>query len=345
MATSSLFRIGGKSVFFFSLAALSLGLGCILLSTHLLVIFGFKDSVTPAFYPALNACSLIVAGLVAAIVGYRLLPVLTEAQEQTVDETWRRFQRFQFGAHLCFLGYFLFLMGLCCLIVVVNLLRDDQLMVSGRFQSEKFAMVVTEWQACLDDQRALEQARASGEMAAAFSSLANKVAARKHSLARRIQEMKAELNVLLVLSCGLAVFGSMFFTINTLKEKRSAKEPEFFDQRRFWGELVFRCGEAVLFTILVFWLIWNSQTPQYYTWLPVMALFLGMFIKSAEQVIYGLSDKVLEKARLLLPFEPRKPFVRPETPKPTGATSPGTVAGDANVVAGAAVDVVAGSGH
>lgn len=79
-----------------------------------------------------------------------------------------------------------------------------------------------------------------------------------------------------------------------------AERYEPFDVYRFWGGSFFRAGEAVLFTFTFYFVIWTYAAANL-TWLPVAALFVGMFVKSGEAVVFGLGLRVLAAVEALLP--------------------------------------------
>ncbi|MEM1330810.1 MAG: hypothetical protein AAGG07_09640 [Planctomycetota bacterium] len=117
--------------------------------------------------------------------------------------------------------------------------------------------------------------------------------------ARSQESIKPEqLTFLLILSTLAAVVGSLFFVANSLRKKRDAKQR--FSSEKFWGGLWFRVGEAVLFSLVVFWLIWkNHVTSQQssgadaplldYSWLPILCLLIGMFVTSGEMLIFAIA--------------------------------------------------------
>jgi hypothetical protein len=79
---------------------------------------------------------------------------------------------------------------------------------------------------------------------------------------------------------------------------------EQFDVHAFWSGACFRVGEAVLFTFAFFWLIWTSNRRTEIVWLPVLALFVGMFVKTGEAIIFRLGMRVLSAVESLLPAVP-----------------------------------------
>jgi hypothetical protein len=106
------------------------------------------------------------------------------------------------------------------------------------------------------------------------------------------------------------------------------KTVEPFDAHAFWSGAFFRIGEAVLFTFTFFWIIWSWKSTEYLVWLPVLALFVGMFVKTGETVIFRLGTRILFAADALLPAGPSPraadPARSPAGSPPGGGTpSPG----------------------
>lgn len=97
----------------------------------------------------------------------------------------------------------------------------------------------------------------------------------------------------------LAVSGVLFYVANSLRKKRDAGET--FNYSRFWAGLWFRLGEVSLFTLMLFvisrWQNW--QFPGFF--LPGLALLIGMFVKSGEQLVFGLAERIFAATASLLP--------------------------------------------
>jgi hypothetical protein len=87
----------------------------------------------------------------------------------------------------------------------------------------------------------------------------------------------------------------------TTNEKPKENRSEPFDVHAFWSGAFFRVGEAVLFTFAFFWLIWTSDRRTEVVWLPVLGLFVGMFVKTGEAIIFRLGMRVLSAVEALLP--------------------------------------------
>jgi hypothetical protein len=87
----------------------------------------------------------------------------------------------------------------------------------------------------------------------------------------------------------------------TSAESSHESTAEDFDSHAFWSGAFFRIGEAVLFTLVFFWLIWSSEGTQYVIWLPVLALFVGMFVKTGETIIFNLGMRILYATNAFLP--------------------------------------------
>ncbi len=103
---------------------------------------------------------------------------------------------------------------------------------------------------------------------------------------------------LLLGSTMMAILGALFFIANALRKHRS--EEHRFDADWFWAGFWFRIGEAVLFTYAFFLYFWFKDTS-YYIMMPVLALFLGMFVKSGESLVFGMAQRVLAMAEAAFP--------------------------------------------
>lgn len=106
--------------------------------------------------------------------------------------------------------------------------------------------------------------------------------------------------ILLMISLGMSILGALFFVANSLREKRD--EFEQFDHSGFWSGLWYRLGEAVLFTVVFFLVLRRFYPASGALWLPVLALFLGMFVKSGERLVFGLAKRVFAAVSTLLPI-------------------------------------------
>jgi len=84
--------------------------------------------------------------------------------------------------------------------------------------------------------------------------------------------------------------------------KRDVRPPaEPFEAARFWGGLWFRVGEALLFSLVVFlFAAAPGAGKSGGAWLLLMALLLGMFVKTGESLVAGLADRVFAAARQLV---------------------------------------------
>jgi hypothetical protein len=96
---------------------------------------------------------------------------------------------------------------------------------------------------------------------------------------------------------------------------------EPFDVHAFWSGAFFRIGEAVLFTFAFFWLIWTSDRRTQVVWLPVLGLFVGMFVKTGEAIIFRLGMRVLSAVEALLPSSASPPR-KEKAPTPDAEDAP-----------------------
>lgn len=110
-----------------------------------------------------------------------------------------------------------------------------------------------------------------------------------------------ELGLLLLLSGGNAVLGAMFFVANATRRKREVIEQRLnarlaFNRTSFWGGTWFRAGEAVIFTLVTFHVLWLWVEKEGeivgYAALPLLALLLGMFVKAGEKLMLGIYTRL-----------------------------------------------------
>lgn len=191
----------------------------------------------------------------------------------------------------------------------------------------------------------VDEERFALEVALAKAELAYKRAAEEHELCKK--DCQAALFFLLSTSTLMALFGATFFVVNRVSRKRALVEPdeeaegtstpepshptastpsatqakaerdprERFDSHAFWSGALFRAGEAVLFTFSFFWLFWTSNWSV--IWLPVLGLFVGMFVKTGETVVFQLGERLLLATEAVLPsIKPAKDAGAQATPKP-----------------------------
>ena len=146
------------------------------------------------------------------------------------------------------------------------------------------------------------------------------------------------LAMLVVLSAVTSIFGALFFVANSLRKKRDAKVP--FSTEKFWGGLTFRLGEAVLFSLVVFWLIWRGATSTTgastqpaggpatvglnYAWLPLVSLLLGMFVTSGETLIFAIAQGLFRAVAAFFGVEPTTEPVEPATEPSEGGKAGGS---------------------
>ncbi|NOZ94351.1 MAG: hypothetical protein GXP47_06385 [Acidobacteria bacterium] len=128
-----------------------------------------------------------------------------------------------------------------------------------------------------------------------------------------------KVGLILLLSTEMSLLGALFFVTNRLRTKRDelhGPRAEAFDGLRFWGGTFFRMGEAVLFTFVFFWLFWKYMGQANgvdYSFLPILALLLGMFVKTGERMIFGLGERLLAAAGQLFPVTRSESLGRGET--------------------------------
>ncbi|MEM9065440.1 MAG: hypothetical protein AAGB51_08125 [Planctomycetota bacterium] len=115
--------------------------------------------------------------------------------------------------------------------------------------------------------------------------------------------------LLVGMSAVASIVGALFFVANSLRRKRDNNI--HFSAELFWGGLWFRLGEAVLFSMVLFWLIWtqhrsssNGSFALDYYWLPVLSLLLGMFVTAGERIIYSIAQGLFRGISAF--FDPEK---------------------------------------
>ena len=101
----------------------------------------------------------------------------------------------------------------------------------------------------------------------------------------------------------MALLGSLFFIAGRIHQKASlirnpqeGVEIEPYDPRQFWSGLFYRSGQAVLFSLVIYFLSLTDEDFDGVTLLLVV-LFLGMFVKSAETALLGLADGMFNKIK------------------------------------------------
>lgn len=108
---------------------------------------------------------------------------------------------------------------------------------------------------------------------------------------------------LLVVSMTMAIFGALLFAAITLLRRREIEDR--VDLSGFTGSLILRIGQSILYTVAVFLLLrlFGGTNPAIGTqWLPVLALFAGLFVASVERVLVGLAMNMLAAVDVLLPM-------------------------------------------
>ncbi len=129
------------------------------------------------------------------------------------------------------------------------------------------------------------------------------------------------------MSCALALVGALFFIayrLATIRDGEIVAEP--FSLGDFWGGVFVRCAKAILLVFALFLiLIGTSGSNDSATkWglfplamLPAIGQLGGMLIKSFEQVVFGLADRLFKVVGVLLPTDrattnsPARPVVPP----------------------------------
>jgi hypothetical protein len=114
----------------------------------------------------------------------------------------------------------------------------------------------------------------------------------------------------LMLSCGVAVMGALFYFATSLWAKIGKADLEPFDASLFWGGLWFRIGEALIFTAVLFLFV-RVYANDRYLLLPLVALLVGMFLKSGERLIAGMANRLFAAFTQLFPSDtPTTPMLK-----------------------------------
>ena len=104
----------------------------------------------------------------------------------------------------------------------------------------------------------------------------------------------------LLTGSGLSMVGTLFFVTNTLWSRGfGGLDHEPFDKGHFWGGLALRMGEAQVFTLVVAVAL-SQQGALSYEWLPLLGLLFGMYVKTAEVLVFGLARRVFKVATSLV---------------------------------------------
>lgn len=93
---------------------------------------------------------------------------------------------------------------------------------------------------------------------------------------------------------GFTVMGALFFFAKSLWEKMQTNPIVQFDERIFWAGLWFRLGEAVVFTLVIFLTLLCKQYDEALSMMPFIALLIGLSVKTAENLIAGLTQRVFD---------------------------------------------------
>ncbi|MEM1186009.1 MAG: hypothetical protein AAGI53_13540 [Planctomycetota bacterium] len=150
--------------------------------------------------------------------------------------------------------------------------------------------------------------------ATAVESLVNDASpgtARVMAIFGRDQEEIAFVVVLLFLSTLVSLLGALFFFANSLWRRLGDPDREPFDGNLFWAGLWFRLAEAVIFNLVLFFALRFYAPDQYFT-LPLVALLIGMFLKSGEKLVTGIAERVFAAFDALIPTRLPKATQRPK---------------------------------
>lgn len=205
---------------------------------------------------------LLVLGLVITVAGISGIRAVAAACTDRTAESQALYHRFLVG-----LGFLLFAVSLLAVVGFAGMLYRDQVPSSGAGFKARLAE---------GRETPVTQARPAGPMLA----------------------------VMLLVSAALSLVGATFFVTGSMREHQvsNAKDgSELFDECKFWGGLWFRLGQAVLYTLVFFIVVWaglpgsgtSEGLPDSMIVLPVVGLLLGMFVKAGEALVAGLAERIL----------------------------------------------------
>lgn len=123
----------------------------------------------------------------------------------------------------------------------------------------------------------------------------------------------------LFFSAALAFVGACFYIANRMRQRGKDPNAEPFDPVRFWGGLWFRLGQANLYIFALFIYVWATtdpapsadglaELPFGFRALPLIGLFVGMFVRAGEALVLGLAERLFQVAeRLVGPQKRERP--------------------------------------
>ena len=150
------------------------------------------------------------------------------------------------------------------------------------------------------------------------------------------------LRILLLL--GFTILGNLFFIAGTLRRKRNElvqtqcqkTQPNLsFSRCRLWGGTLYRLGEAILFSIVLFLAMESGMIDireEQSIFLLLVGLLMAMFVKPAEQLINGVSLRLFDavdglvstKMAKYTPKDDDSPVVLPRNNDETSSSTEGT---------------------
>lgn len=246
-------------------------LGCVIaaLGLALLVIPAAGPQSAWTIWVYLAGAAALMIG--SAIVAFDVRQSIASASSLPKDEQRRFFGQTLFDRHATNLAFFFMVVVLLVSVVTTMLLYNAQLAVTAR------------------------------DFAAQLSTSSAPVPNGKGKV----------LAIVLLLSIALSWCGAGLYVVQRLEIKRD--DPTvFFNFMEFFRGIWSRVGQANLYTLLFFLLIWangeaigSERVPggtntavawdivRSYAWLPVLGLFSGLLVKSAESVVFGLGTRLL----------------------------------------------------
>lgn len=233
---------------------------------------------------------------VATIIG---LAALNHLKLTAPEEGHPRFSKIMFGRYLVGVGFVLLLDALISVVAVAGLAKAGVLPyvfaargtvslpangIDANTNAETAAVVVGAAAAADTAEKPQPEKALPLPAAASGKTASSKLTVGQQNLVTTLQ---------MLFALGFTVMGALFFFSKALWVKMRAEPGEAFDRRIFWAGLWFRLAEAIVFTLVVFVALRFNNYTEAAGWMPFIALIVGLSVKATENLIAGLTDRVL----------------------------------------------------
>lgn len=273
-----LFDFLGESGLYLTVAAICFAIGSVLVvgfTTWVYFPTAMEGTALVSWRPMYSGICLVV---ISAVIGVLALIHLKSTQPSPVE---LQYSSQMFGRALVGIGYFLLLDALLNIVAIAGFAKggyEGAILMPLRTFSVETNTVGTAKQAPKLDP-------STNTVPAAVPEKEGKkpVDEAKRNMFRAIQ---------LMFALGFTLMGALFFFAKSLWDKMQDSTLVHFDERMFWAGLWFRLGEAVVFTLVVYVALRFKQ-QEGSDWLPFIALVIGLSVKSAENLIAGICERVL----------------------------------------------------